>query len=201
MIIGLTGSIAMGKSEVVRILRQRGIPVFDADEAVHELYVNGEGAAALKNDFPEAVRGGRVDRQRLSEALMGNPQRLKRLEDIVHPLVRNMEGAFRAAMKKEEQAFAVLDIPLLLETGRENEVDAVVVVSAPRDLQAKRALARPGMTQEKLEWIRGRQWPDERKCAVADFVIDNSGDLEHLKKQVHLMLEHFEGTRPGNNHA
>lgn len=192
MIVGLTGSIAMGKSEVVRILRQHAIPVFDADEAVHEIYASGEGAAALRRNFPEAVIGNQVDRQRLSEAVSGNPLRLKQLEDIIHPLVRREESVFRRRVKEDSCPIAVLDIPLLYETGRESEVDAVVVVSAPADRQRERALQRPGMSEAKLDWILARQWPDERKRVIADFVIDNTGDLEHLENQVLKLLRRLE---------
>jgi dephospho-CoA kinase len=171
LIVGLTGSIGMGKSTVAARFREHGIAVCDADAEVHELY---EGAAvpAIEAAFPGTTEGGKVDRQRLARALIDNPAEFRRLEAIVHPMVLAAERAFLQAEAARGAAMAVLEIPLLLETGGEKRVDVVVVVSAPPDKQRERVMQRPGMTVEKLAQVLARQMPDADKRARADFVVD-----------------------------
>lgn len=171
-VIGLTGGIGMGKSTAAGVFRRAGIPVHDADAAVHALYAKGGAAvpriAAL---VPEAVRHGAVDRAVLGCAVLGEPALLRRLEEAVHPLVRREERRFLARCRRRGAAAAVLDIPLLFETGAESRVDRVVVVSAPASVQRARVLARPGMTEARLDAIRARQMPDAAKRRRADLVV------------------------------
>src|SRR5262249_37986106 len=171
LIVGLTGSIGMGKSTVAARLRARGIVVCDADAEVHKLY---EGAAvpAIEAAFPGTTSNSKVDRQKLAQALIAAPERFKQLEAIVHPLVQQAERDFLRAEAARGAAMAVLEIPRLLETGGHGRVDIVMVVSAPADVQRERVLARPGMTLEKLEQILARQLHDHEKRAKADFVVD-----------------------------
>jgi dephospho-CoA kinase len=185
LIVGLTGSIAMGKSETAGMFARLGYPVFDADAAVHKLYEAGGAAVPLiDRAFPGAVADGKVDRARLADQVTGDPEALARLETIVHPLVRLEQHAFLDAARKAGHAFAVLDIPLLFETGRDTDVDAVVVASAPQDVQNARVFARPGMTGEKFAAILARQLPDSEKRRRADFVVDTSQGLEAALEQV-----------------
>lgn len=181
---GLTGSIAMGKSETAKMFVARGIPVFDSDAAVHELYAQGgEAIDPLRRLAPEAVVGAGVDRRKLSEMVQADPGLLKKIEAVVHPLVKSRQQAFldEAAQRSD---IAVLDIPLLFETGRERDVDVVIVVSAPEVAQRERALARPGMTAEKLGFILSRQVPDAEKRMRADYVIDTSVSLAETAREV-----------------
>jgi dephospho-CoA kinase len=185
LVVGLTGSIAMGKTETARMFARLGYPVFDADAAVHQLYDTGGAAVAMiERAFPGAVIDRRVDRQELGDQVTGNPEALARLESIVHPLVRARQQEFLDAARKAGHAFVVLDIPLLFETGRDKDVDAVVVVSAPEDVQKARVLARPGMTREKFAAILARQLPDSEKMRRADFVVDTSKGLDAAFEQV-----------------
>jgi len=184
IIAGLTGSIAMGKSETAKMFAAHGIPVFDSDAAVHDLYAAGGAAVeALRSLAPEAVESGSVDRQKLAARVQADPSLLKKIEAVVHPLVRQRQEAFLAEATKRSDV-AVLDIPLLFETGREREVDVVIVVSANTSLQRQRALARPGMTPEKLAFILTRQVPDAEKRARADYVIDTSVSLADTAREV-----------------
>lgn len=172
IILGLTGSIGMGKSTASTSFRRLGIPVFDADEAVHRLQARGGRAVApIGAAFPGSVIDGRVDREALRRAVLGDPTALKRLERIVHPLVRDEERRFLARARREGRRMVVLDVPLLLETGGEARVDRVVVVSAPAAVQAVRVLRRKGMTAERLASIRARQMPDAQKRRRADHVV------------------------------
>lgn len=178
IVAGLTGSIAMGKSETARIFASRGIPVFDSDAAVHALY--GEGGAAVPavaEIAPGAIAGGRIDRARLAALVQEQPSLLPRIESAVHPLVRGMQARFLEDAAAAGADIVVLDVPLLFETGREKDVDVVIVVSAGERLQRERALGRPGMTREKLDFILSRQVPDEIKRSRADYVIDTSVSL------------------------
>ena len=183
LLIGLTGSIGMGKTETARMFARLGVPVYDSDAAVHRLYEPGGAAVAkIAEAFPGTVAGGRVDRPALSKRLAGDEAGFKKLEAIVHPLVaedqrRFMEGARDAEM-------VVQDVPLLFETGGHKRMDAVVVVSAPAALQRKRVLERPGMTEEKLNQILSRQMPDEEKRAKAHFVVETDKGLDHAFEQV-----------------
>lgn len=180
-VIGLTGSIAMGKSEVARILKKHGVPVFESDAVVHALYRDGEGAKALAGEFPSCIVGGEVDRGRLSEIALSDPLRLRRLEELIHPLVRARQADFIAEQRKKDAGAAVLDIPLLFETGDPSAFDAVIVVSASEDRQRQWALARQDMTEEKFRRILARQMPDAEKRKRAAHVIENDGNLADLE--------------------
>ena len=185
IVIGLTGSIGMGKSTTTAMFAEAGVPVYDADAEVHRLYAPGGAAVApIEAAFPGVVKDGSVDRTALGARVLGDADALKRLEAIVHPLVgANRMGFFQAATASGAD-MVVLDIPLLFETGGEKNVDAVVVVSAPADMQRERVLARPGMTTEKFEAILAKQTPDAEKRARADFVIDTGQGLEAARRQV-----------------
>ena len=188
LVIGLTGSIGMGKSTVAARLRTLGFAVFDADAEVHRLY-EGPAVAAVEAAFPGSTDGHRVDRNKLSQALLANPQDFHRLEAIVHPLVRTAEHTFLRAEAERGARLAVLEVPLLLESGRPPRVDAIIVVSASAALQRKRVLRRPGMSVEKLEQVLARQMPDADKRARADFVVDTSGTFAETDAQVDLIVE------------
>jgi dephospho-CoA kinase len=189
IVIGLTGSIGMGKTETAKIFARMGIPVYDADRTVHALYdVGGLAVDAIRRDFPDAVEHGRVDRAKLADYLTRDKKAFERLERIVHPLVSRMRQNFLDAAARQHAEFVVLDIPLLFETGAEKTVDAVVVVSAPVEVQRKRVLARPGMTESKLQTIESRQVPDREKRAKADFVIDTSKGLDQAAESVRRVL-------------
>ncbi|MFC3226066.1 dephospho-CoA kinase [Marinibaculum pumilum] len=183
--LGLTGSIGMGKSTVAAMFRDLGVPVFDADAAVHALYARGGAAVApMQEAFPDAVVDGAVDRQRLAPLVLGDAAALKRLEGIVHPLVGQMRQRFLAEAEAAGAPFVVLDIPLLFETGGEKNVDASAVVSAPAEAQRERVLARPGMTEEKFDSILAKQVPDAEKRERADFVIPTGSSLEETRDHV-----------------
>jgi dephospho-CoA kinase len=180
-VLGLTGSIGMGKSTTAGMFRDLGVPVHDSDAAVHRLYA-GRAAPLIEAAFPGVVRDGVVDRRLLGDRVLGRPEEMRRLEAVVHPLVREEELAFRAAASRA--AIAVLDIPLLFETGGDRRVDAVVVATAPADAQRARVLSRPGMTAERFEAILARQTPDVEKRARAHFVVDTSRGMASAKRQV-----------------
>ncbi|MEE2565379.1 dephospho-CoA kinase [Hyphobacterium marinum] len=183
--VGLTGSIGMGKSTTARLFAEAGVPVFDADAAVHDLYAPGGAAVEpVSARFPGVLRGGGIDRASLSEALKSDPGGFADLEAIVHPLVGAARAAFLEAAEAAGAALCVLDIPLLFETGQQDAYDVIVVVSAPADIQADRVLARPGMTREKFEAILARQTPDSEKRARADFIIDSSAGIADARRQV-----------------
>ncbi|WP_181703454.1 dephospho-CoA kinase [Chthonobacter albigriseus] len=188
IVLGLTGSIGMGKSTTAGLFEARGVPVFDADAAVHALYA-GPLAAEIEAAFPGTTVGGTVDRAHLGAAVLGRPDALKRLEAIVHPAVRAEQARFLDAARASGAPVALLDIPLLFETGRDAEMDAVVVVSAPADVQRTRVLTRPGMTFEKLDAILARQLPDAQKRARADFVVETGDGLEAAAAAVDRILE------------
>ena len=183
--VGLTGSIGMGKTETAKLFAKLGIPLYDADAIVHALY--DKGAAAVEpvgEAFPGVVKNGRVDRAALAAIVGSDKQAFQRLENIVHPLVRAAEREFLAAAVKRGEELVVLDIPLLFETGGASRMDAVVVVSAPEAVQRERVLKREGMTLEKLQAIHARQVPDAEKRAKADFVIETDKGLEHAFEEV-----------------
>ncbi len=185
IILGLTGSIGMGKSTTGRMFADEGALVWDADAAVHRLYARGGAAVEpLGQAFPGVVVDGAVDRARLAEALGRDETAFKRLEVIVHPLVAQDRAQDLAAARAEGVRLAVLDIPLLLETGGEAFVDAVVVVTADPEVQAARVLARPGMTRERFEAILSRQTPDAEKRRRADFLVDTGRGLDAAREQV-----------------
>ncbi|KZD12822.1 dephospho-CoA kinase [Oceanibaculum pacificum] len=190
--LGLTGSIGMGKSTAAAMLRSLGVPVHDADAAVHRLL--GKGGAAVpvvEVAFPGVVKQGAVDRAALGALVFGNPEKLRRLERILHPMVRQAERRFLRQMRLRRRKMAVLDIPLLYETGGEWRVDAVIVVSAPARIQAMRVLRRPGMTPAKYRAILAKQIPDAEKRRRADFVVttglSRAESLRQLKRIVRLL--------------
>lgn len=181
--IGLTGSIGMGKSTTADMFKAAGVPVISADEIVHDLY-NGAATPLIEEAFPGATSNGVVDRGQLSKMLLRDPGGFKRLEAIVHPLVREREHAFVEEARTAGHKLVLIDIPLLYETGAEDRVDVVVVVSCGPEVQRQRVLSRPGMTEEKFEAIVARQVPDAEKRRRADFVIDTSKGLEPARRQV-----------------
>ena len=186
-ILGLTGSIGMGKTTTAGLFAEAGVPVHDADAAVHALY-EGEVVAAIEAAFPGSTAAGKVDREKLGRRVVNDPAAFKRLEAIVHPLVRQSETRFLADARARGAPVAVLDIPLLYETGGEARVDAVVVVSAPGEMQRERALQRPAMTVDKLESLLAQQLPDAEKRRRADFIVDSGHGIEHARKQVNEIL-------------
>jgi dephospho-CoA kinase len=183
IVLGLTGSIGMGKSATARMFSEAGVPVHDSDEAVHRLYA-GKAAPLIEAAFPGVVVDGSVDRTRLAARVLGDAAALKALEAIVHPLVRADADAFVASHRAAGAPLVVLDIPLLFETGGRGRVDKVAVVSAPAAVQRERVLARPGMTVEKFEAILARQVPDAEKRRQADFVIDTSRGFDVARAEV-----------------
>lgn len=183
IVLGLTGSIGMGKSATAKMFTEAGVPVHDSDEAVHRLYA-GKAAPLIEAVFPGTVADGVVDRSRLAARVLGDTAALKTLEAIVHPLVRADADAFLARHRAAGALLAVLDIPLLFETGGRERVDKVAVVSAPAEMQRERVLARPGMTAEKFEAILTRQVPDAEKRRQADFVIDTSRGFDAARAEV-----------------
>ncbi len=189
LILGLTGSIGMGKSTTSKMFQDEGVPVYDSDAAVHALYAAGGAAVEpVETAFPGVVVNGAIDRAKLSARVVGDPEALAKLETIVHPLVGAHRIGFFEKAKAEGYDIVVLDVPLLFETGGEKRVDKVVVVSAPAEVQRERVLARPEMTPEKFEAILARQTPDAEKRARADFVIDTGQGLDHARQQVRDLL-------------
>jgi dephospho-CoA kinase len=177
IIVGLTGSIAMGKSTVASMFAELGVPIFDADEAVRAFYA-GDGAKPIEAAFPGVVASGQVDRERLGSQVLGDPEALKRLEGLVHPAVAQARAHFVERAADAGRRLVIVDVPLLFETGGEARVDLVIVVSAPASIQRARALTRTGMTDAKLESILSRQTPDADKRRRAHFVIDTGGSLD-----------------------
>ena len=194
LIIGLTGSIGMGKSTVAARLRAHAVPVFDADGEVHKLY-EGEAAALIEASFPGTTANGKVVRRKLAEVLIARPADFARLEAIVHPLVLACERAFLRAAAAAGAAIAVLEVPLLLETGGEKRVDVVFVVSAPAEAQRQRVLSRPDMGEERFAQIIDRQMSDPRKREIADFVIDTGLTFADTDAQVDRIVESLKGRR------
>ena len=186
-IIGLTGSIGMGKTTAAACFREFGVAVFDADAEVHRLY-SGPLALVIEAAFPGTIANGEVDRAKLSAALLAAPHRFKDLEAIVHPRVRAEQRAFLQREADSGAADAVLEIPLFFEAGLNKLVDVVVVVSAGQEAQRARVMARPGMTREKLDALLARQTPDAEKRRQADYVVDTSGTVEACRHQIHLLL-------------
>jgi dephospho-CoA kinase len=186
-ILGLTGSVGMGKSVTAGFFAEAGVPVHDADAVVHRLY-EGEAVAAIEAAFPGTTADGKVDRAKLGARVLGDAAGLKRLEAIVHPLVHEAERRLLAEAQARGEKVAVLDIPLLFETGGDERVDAVVVVSAPAEVQRARVLERPGMTVEKLEAIMAKQTPDAEKRRRADFVVDTSKGFDAARAEVRAIL-------------
>jgi len=187
-ILGLTGSIGMGKSATAKMFAEEGVLVHDADAVVHRLY-DGEAVAAIEAAFPGTTGSGKVDREKLGKSVLGDAAAIKKLEAIVHPLVGAASARFLAEAERKGAAVAVLDVPLLFETGGEARCDAVVVVSAPADVQRTRAFERPGMTEGKLAAILAKQMPDQEKRARADFVVDTSKGFDAARAQVRDILK------------
>ena len=187
IVLGLTGSIGMGKSTVENFFAESGVPVYDADAVVHRLYA-GDAAPLIEAAFAGTTTSGTVDRARLAERVLANPAALKRLEAIVHPLVRREEERFIATAEAAGAPVAVINIPLLFETGGETRCDAVVVVSAPAETQRARVMGRPGMTEEKFTSLVAKQMPDAEKRRRADFVVDTSHDFDSTRAQVRAIL-------------
>ncbi|MCW5692237.1 MAG: dephospho-CoA kinase [Pseudolabrys sp.] len=186
-ILGLTGSIGMGKSATAKMFAEEGVPVQDADAVVHSLY-EGEATPLIEAAFPGTTAGGKVDRVKLGALVIGKPEAIKRLEQIVHPLVAQQRDKFLAESKQDGADVAVLDIPLLYETGGEKRCDAVVVVSAPAEVQRERVLGRPGMTEERFLAILAKQIPDTEKRRRADFIVDTSHGFDTARQQVREIL-------------
>lgn len=195
-VVGLTGSIGMGKSTIAAMLRARGVPVFDADQEVHRLY-EGEAVPLIEVAFPGATLEGRVDRARLAAILANNADRFRDLEAIVHPLVRGAEQTFLRNAKQYGEETAVLEVPLLFETGLDDHLDGVVVVSAPAEVQRKRVLERPGMSTARLDALLSRQLPDLEKRRRADFVVDTGGTLADSEAQVDAILSALKSVPAG----
>ena len=194
LVIGLTGGIGMGKSAAAEHLARRGIPVFNADAYVHRLY-DGEAVAAIETAFPGVTREGKIDRKLLAEQVTGHPARLKKLESLVHPMVVKAEIEFLREHEKKGAGMAVLEIPLLFETGAEKRVDVSIVVSAPHEVQRKRVLARPGMTVEKLEHLLARQLSDAERRSRADYVVDSGLPLADMHAELDRLLESLRGRK------
>ncbi|MCL7998577.1 dephospho-CoA kinase [Brucella sp. 21LCYQ03] len=192
IILGLTGSIGMGKTTASNMFAEAGVPVYSADDAVHQLY-SGRAAPLIEAAFPGTVVDGTVDRAKLSATVLGKPEALKKLESIIHPLVHEEEASFLAQARADGANIALIDIPLLFETGGESRVDKVAVVSAPAEIQRERVLARPGMTEEKFKAILARQMPDAEKRVRADFIIDSSGDFEKTRAQIKAIIAELRG--------
>ena len=189
IVLGLTGSVGMGKSTTAAMFRDEGVPVWDADAAVHRLYAAGGAAVAPVGEaFPGVVREGAVDRGLLGARAQGDPAAFERLEAIVHPLVGEERADFLRRAEASGADVVVLDIPLLFETGAEDRVDAVVVVTAPSAVQRERVLGRPGMTEARVAAILGRQTPDAEKRARADFVVDTSLGMDSARARVRSVL-------------
>ena len=188
VVIGLTGSIGMGKSATARFFAEAGVPVYDADLAVHRLYA-GHAAPIIEAEFPGVSNREGIDRDKLTKRVLGDPEALRRLEGIIHPLVRGEEARFLDEAERAGAPIAVLDIPLLFETGADRRVDAVVVVTAPAQMQRARALSRAGMTEEKFQALLAKQMPDEEKRRRADFVVDTSKGFDFARQQVHAILQ------------
>jgi dephospho-CoA kinase len=187
IILGLTGSIGMGKSTTAKLFAEAGVPVYDADAAVHMLY-EGEAAPAIEAAFPGATVDGKVDRNRLSARVVHDPAAIKRLEQIVHPMLGASRQKFLRDAEQSGAPVAVVDVPLLFETGGEERVDAVVVVTTTPEIQRERILERPNMTDEKLDAILTRQMPDAEKQKRAHFVVDTSHGLDPVRKRIRDIL-------------
>ncbi|MGB3445794.1 MAG: dephospho-CoA kinase [Xanthobacteraceae bacterium] len=187
-ILGLTGSIGMGKSTTAKMFAEAGVPVYDADATVHRLY-EGEAAAAIEAAFPGTTVNGKVDRALLSPRVVHDAEAMKQLESIVHPMLRAHHQQFLDDAEKSGASVAVVDVPLLYETGGENRVDAVVVVTTAPDVQRERILARDGMTPEKLDAILAKQLPDAEKRRRADFIVDTSHGLDPVRIRVREILD------------
>jgi dephospho-CoA kinase len=187
-VLCLTGSLGMGKSTAAKFFAECGVPVHDSDAVVHALY-EGESVALIEQAFPGSTSGGKVDRNRLAAMVLNDQAALARLEAIIHPLVTASREKFLAQAQARDAPIVVVDIPLLFETAAESQCDAVVVVSAPAEIQRARALDRPGMTEEKFATLLAKQMPDAQKRRRADFVVDSSQGFDHTRAQIRDILQ------------
>jgi dephospho-CoA kinase len=194
LVIGLTGSIGMGKSAAAAHFARAGVPVFNADAEVHRLY-GGEAVPLIEAAFPGVTRGACVDRELLAREVAPSPEKLKQLERIVHPLVVKAEIAFLREQEAKGAKLALLEIPLLFETGAETRVDVTVVISAPETVQKQRVLTRPGMSEAKLAGLLARQLPDAEKRVRADFVVDTGTTLADMQAQIDTLIESLKGRK------
>jgi dephospho-CoA kinase len=188
IVLGLTGSIGMGKSTTAKLFAEAGVPVYDADATVHMIY-EGEAAPTIEAAFPGTTAGGKVDRAKLSAQVVHDPAAMRRLEHLVHPMLRAYHQKFLSDAEQSGAPVAVVDVPLLYETGGEKRVDAVVVVTTTPEIQRERILARDGMTEEKLDAILARQLPDAEKRKRADFVVDTSHGLDPVRARIRDILQ------------
>lgn len=196
LVLGLTGSIGMGKSTVAAMFAEAGVPVFDADAQVHRLQGPGGAlVAAIEAEFPDTTTELGVDRTLLGEAVFGNPEAFKRLEGIVHPAVAHARNEFLKA--NADKPLVLLDVPLLFEAGGWRQVDKIIVVSAPAEVQRERVLSRPGMSVERFESILARQMPDAEKRARADFVISTGGSKDETRAEVAALIACLAGQTGG----
>ncbi len=195
IVLGLTGSIGMGKSTTAKFFKQKGIPVYDADETVHQLYQDESVIKRITAIFDDCLTDNHIDRAKISRQIVQEPAKLVSLEKIIHPLVREKENAFVAAHRKNGDKLVVLDIPLLFETGGLERVDKIAVVSAPMEIQRQRVLQRDGWTEEKFQAVLARQIPDSEKRMRADFIIDTSKGLEYAENEVDNIISHLIGGR------
>ena len=187
VILGLTGSIGMGKSTTAKLFAEAGVPVYDADATVHKIY-EGEATSAIEAAFPGTTAQGKVDRAKLSAAVIHDRAAMRRLEQIVHPMLRSHHQKFLDEAEHSGAPVAVVDVPLLFETGGEKRVDAVVVVTTSAEIQRERILSRENMTSDKLDALLARQMPDTEKRARADFLVDTSHGLEPVREQIRDIL-------------
>jgi dephospho-CoA kinase len=188
IVLGLTGSIGMGKSTTARLFAEAGVPVYDADATVHLIY-QSEAAPAIEAAFPGTTAGGKVDRRLLSARVVNDPAAIQRLEALVHPMLRRYHQDFLDQAERSGAAVAVLDVPLLFETGGERRVDAVVVVTTTPEIQRRRVLDRGNMTSEMLATVLARQMPDAEKRSRADFIVDTSNGLDPVRQRISDILE------------
>jgi len=188
IILGLTGSIAMGKSTVAQMFSTKGIPVISADKIVHDLY-NGKAAPLIETSFPGSTRGHKVDREKLMQSLLKQDQGFEKLEAIIHPLVRQEEWQFIQQHKTKGSEILIIEIPLLFETGAQDLMDAVILVSAPAEVQKQRALSRPNMSLEKFTSLVEKQMPDATKRTRADYIIETHTSLEETQTAVNSLIE------------
>lgn len=195
IVLGLTGSIGMGKSTTAKFFKQKGIPVYDADETVHQLYQDESVIKRITAIFDDCLTDNHIDRAKISRQIVQDPAKLVSLEKIIHPLVREKENAFVATHRKNGDKLVVLDIPLLFETGGLERVDKIAVVSAPLEIQRQRVLQRDGWTEEKFQAVLARQIPDSEKRMRADFIIDTSKGLEYAENEVDNIISHLMGGR------
>lgn len=195
IVLGLTGSIGMGKSTTAKFFKQKGIPVYDADETVHQLYQDESVIKRITAIFDDCLTDNHIDRAKISRQIVQDPAKLVSLEKIIHPLVREKENAFVAIHRKNGDKLVVLDIPLLFETGGLERVDKIAVVSAPMEIQRQRVLQRDGWTEEKFQAVLARQIPDSEKRMRADFIIDTSKGLEYAENEVDNIISHLMGGR------